>query len=339
MFDDLSLFINIVDCGSYSKATNKLNLYQSKISRRMKNLENSLGVSLFKKNTRKMELTDTGMVAYKMFKNSFSSLQNKLDDFSALNKAVCGEVKVILPPLFAKIYINNQISKFVSNYPEIKLRLSYLTANEEELNYFNNYDLIINHLPPSKPYHILRVLFESKLILVTTKNYIDRNNEIKNLHDLIEHKIITTAENEKQLLAYGENSHINQKISLGNGIINLNCWNATLDLLQLGDTMAFIPEFAIKAELKSGALTRVLPEFHFGKIKYYLIQANHETSMKHEIVKEFLYSCSLPENKEQDNSIKLHLQKDITKNSRLNLLTTTANNRGLEPNTYSFRLR
>lgn len=293
MFDNLSLFIDIVDCGSYSKASSKLGLYQSKISRKMKTLEDALGTKLFKKNTPKMEITDSGTIAYKMFKNLFTTLENRLNDFNALNKKICGEVKVILPPSFAKLYINERISKFLAKYPEIKLKLLYLTASEGDLDFFDNYDLMISYKRPNKPYQILKTLFETKLILVGSKKYVQKYGEIKDINSLTSHKITTIDQEERQLSAYNEKDDTSQKICLDNGGININCWNAALDLLKLGNTITFVPECEIKAEIDSGEIIRLLPDFHFGTIKYYLVQTNHNTSTAQEVVKEFLYDCIL----------------------------------------------
>ena len=55
--NDLSLFIRVVETGSFTAAADSLNVQKSTISRRIAQLEDTLGIRLIQRTTRKLKLT------------------------------------------------------------------------------------------------------------------------------------------------------------------------------------------------------------------------------------------------------------------------------------------
>ncbi|VAW87746.1 Sulfhydrogenase subunit alpha [hydrothermal vent metagenome] len=62
--ENMNTFIPVVEVGSISGAADRLGVAKSAVSRRLKELEGHLGVELFHRTTRKMNLTDTGRTYY-----------------------------------------------------------------------------------------------------------------------------------------------------------------------------------------------------------------------------------------------------------------------------------
>lgn len=58
--DELSIFVNVVESGSFSRAAENLNMANSVISRSIKRLEHKLGVNLLNRTTRHLSLTAEG---------------------------------------------------------------------------------------------------------------------------------------------------------------------------------------------------------------------------------------------------------------------------------------
>lgn len=57
---DLELFMNVAKYGSFTKAGEKLFMTQSVVSKRISQIENELGLSLFIRNKRQVVLTPAG---------------------------------------------------------------------------------------------------------------------------------------------------------------------------------------------------------------------------------------------------------------------------------------
>ncbi|MDG2609601.1 LysR family transcriptional regulator, partial [Vibrio parahaemolyticus] len=62
--DELKLFIKVVDLGSFTAAANALDLPRANVSRRIGELEQSLGAQLFHRTTRSLSLTNNGEAYY-----------------------------------------------------------------------------------------------------------------------------------------------------------------------------------------------------------------------------------------------------------------------------------
>ena len=63
-FENMHTFTRVVEAGGISGAADRLNVAKSAVSRRLKELEKHLGVELFHRTTRQMNLTDTGRAFY-----------------------------------------------------------------------------------------------------------------------------------------------------------------------------------------------------------------------------------------------------------------------------------
>lgn len=58
--NDLLVFVRVVQAGSFSKAGKVLGMPVSTVSRRVANLERTLGVPLLQRTTRCLKITDAG---------------------------------------------------------------------------------------------------------------------------------------------------------------------------------------------------------------------------------------------------------------------------------------
>lgn len=73
---DLESFVAVVDCGSIVAAAARLHITQSAISRRIQNLEESLGVPLLDRQTRPLQLTTAGKAMYENARPVLSSVDD-----------------------------------------------------------------------------------------------------------------------------------------------------------------------------------------------------------------------------------------------------------------------
>ena len=56
-FENMNAFVRVVETGSISAAADRMDIAKSVVSRRLKELEEHLGVELFHRTTRQMNLT------------------------------------------------------------------------------------------------------------------------------------------------------------------------------------------------------------------------------------------------------------------------------------------
>ena len=75
---DLRAFLAVADLGSLRAAAQALHLSQSALSRRIDKLEDALGVALFTRTTRKVELTTVGRAFVPKARNVLNELASAL---------------------------------------------------------------------------------------------------------------------------------------------------------------------------------------------------------------------------------------------------------------------
>jgi len=99
-FENMDTFVRVVEVGTISGAADRLGIAKSAVSRRLKELETHLGVELFHRTTRRMNLTDTGRAFYRQ---SLRILEDVLEAELATSQAhaeLQGSLKVALPSSF-----------------------------------------------------------------------------------------------------------------------------------------------------------------------------------------------------------------------------------------------
>ena len=75
---DLRAFLAVADLGSFRAASETLHLSQSALSRRVDKLEDALGVALFTRTTRKVELTTVGRTFVHRARNILNEVDSSL---------------------------------------------------------------------------------------------------------------------------------------------------------------------------------------------------------------------------------------------------------------------
>lgn len=108
--------------GSYTQAARELCVSQAAVSQQIRNFEDRLGVKLFRRQGRKMLLTEQGRLMLPEIQDGLELLQlslRKLDHYKQPNV-----LSVTMLPSFASRWLVPRLWKFNHRHPEIELRLN-----------------------------------------------------------------------------------------------------------------------------------------------------------------------------------------------------------------------
>ena len=92
--NDLMYFSYVVEHGGFSAAERVLGISKSRLSRRVSELETSLGVRLMQRSTRKLALTEAGQLFYQHCKAMLAEAQAAVDIVHSLRDSPRGSVRV-----------------------------------------------------------------------------------------------------------------------------------------------------------------------------------------------------------------------------------------------------
>ncbi|MBC8073272.1 MAG: LysR family transcriptional regulator [Deltaproteobacteria bacterium] len=97
LFDDLVVFVAVVDAGSVAGAARALGLDASTISRRVARLEETVGVALFHRGGRGMEASERGLRLVRRVRQAMNEVSVGIDESTATEDELSGVVRVTAP--------------------------------------------------------------------------------------------------------------------------------------------------------------------------------------------------------------------------------------------------
>ncbi|MGO4303425.1 LysR family transcriptional regulator [Cupriavidus sp. RAF12] len=120
---DLRAFLSVADLGSFRAASEVLFLSQSALSRRVDKLEEALGVELFTRTTRKVELTTVGRAFVHKARNVLNELEGAMLGIRDVAERLSGEVTFACVPSAVGYFLPSVVEEYHRRYPRIRLRV------------------------------------------------------------------------------------------------------------------------------------------------------------------------------------------------------------------------
>jgi DNA-binding transcriptional LysR family regulator len=119
----LRAFVAVARTGSFTLAAESLFVTQSALSGLIKELEQSLGVRLLDRSTRRIQLSDIGCGVYPLIDKILLDLDGVLDEVANLKALKKGVVRIAAPQLMACTLLPEVIAAYVGEHPDVHIRL------------------------------------------------------------------------------------------------------------------------------------------------------------------------------------------------------------------------
>lgn len=130
-WDDISIFLNVVELGSFARASLKLKMSQPSVGRRIDQFEERLGTKLFERKPTGVELTPAGWAILPTARN-MAGAATKLEQAADLqHSAIEGAVRIAVPDGLAAFWLAPSISKFQTQNPKLNVTLDCGLWTEE----------------------------------------------------------------------------------------------------------------------------------------------------------------------------------------------------------------
>ena len=128
----LRYFLAIVDEGSISAAAESLNLSQPNISRQMTLLEKELGAKLFERGSRRIVLTEEGMLLRRRAVEILQLADTAVTEIGSAGKGVIGTVRIGCGETDAMRVVARAIRRFSEMHPMVRFELH--SGNAEDVS-------------------------------------------------------------------------------------------------------------------------------------------------------------------------------------------------------------
>jgi DNA-binding transcriptional LysR family regulator len=117
----LQAFLAVAETNSFSRAAAQMNAAQSRVSILIRDLEITLGVRLFDRTTRRMEVTAAGREFHAHASKVIGDLRHAIEDTHALGQRKRGRLTVAAPPLLMEAMIPRLLVPFTRDFPGVRV--------------------------------------------------------------------------------------------------------------------------------------------------------------------------------------------------------------------------
>ena len=268
------IFVFVAKEENITKASEKLNISQPAVTKHIKNLEEQLGVNLFKRNKYGMELTDKGRELYKEVGEPIIKIYNAERKFRSSRNINLGSHVTMLSRMFGKC-----IAEYYKLNPTSQIEVTNETFNDM-LNMLENQklDIVLSKKVDDSVYNTNKIEF-IKLGLLHDIFVINTNSRYKDIvfskEKLAQEKIYAPKKTSLTSI------NLMKELKLTDGMENIKniTYTTMLGILKTEDSIGLITKEYIKDELKENKLAILKTDFEFEPMEFG-IYINKENKFK-----------------------------------------------------------
>ena len=256
----MQLFIRVAELESFTRAAGTLGLPKGSVSRQIQALESALGTRLLYRTTRRVQLTQDGMVYYERCRDLLANLDELDGLFLHDPSTISGRLRVDMPVTVAKTLVMPQLPAFLQQYPGIELELSSSDRLVDVVR--EGFDCVVRVGQLKDSGLVARPIGKLTMINCASPDYLARFGYPDNLADLASHAVVHYALNLGSRPRGFE--YLDDKTSAWvktGGVITVNTTETYQAACLAGLGIIQVPRVGVKALLKSKQLVEILPQY------------------------------------------------------------------------------
>lgn len=257
---DLNLykvFYSVAITGNITKAAEQLYISQPAVTKSIKQLENSLGGTLFIRTKRGVTLTEEGKVLLQYVKNILEEAKNAQNKFNSLIKLEEGRIHIGASATVSKYFLMPYLEEFHKRYPNIEIEITNELTPNLIKDLRNGYiDFLVTSLPIKENSDLdIRVCGKLHDIFATSPKYLENQKQVYNVEDLLKYKIITQKEPSSTRVFL--NNYMKENDIEFRPDIEIVSYNLVVDFVKSGFGIGYVTKEFVKQELKSKELYEI----------------------------------------------------------------------------------
>ena len=265
-FKSLDTFVKIIEAGSFSEAARRLQLTPSAVSKALAKLEEYTGVTLIKRTTRSMIVTEPGQFLYEEAVRLLAELDESFSKTKCYHSYPQGQLKITCSFAFATSHLMTLISKYKKIYPSVDLLID---LNDQLVN-LNEVDvdlaLRITYSPPQN--YATRQICPINWAYCASPEYLEAKGEPHTLKDLEKHDCLVYPRVSDAWQYLDEDGH-KKALNIRN-VIQANSSAVLLQAALMHQGIVYLPTYVLGDYIQSGKLKPLLMDERINVHNYYL---------------------------------------------------------------------
>jgi DNA-binding transcriptional LysR family regulator len=268
-------FIEVAAAGSFSAAAKQLGVSAVAVSKNVATLERQLGVRLFQRTTRKLNLTAEGQTFYAQCLGPLRELEAAQAVVQQSGKALSGMVRMTSATPFGTGFILPMLPKFQALHPNVQILL-HLDDNINDL-IANNYDIGIRVGLLRDSSLVARPISPLPFVVCASASYLTKQGIPSQLEDLTHHNCLrlSRAGSHEPMPWFlkGCDAKLDRQIT---GNLLINDFASLMTVAVQGKGLVCVPLPLAMPLFRTGALQPVLTDLIESKIQVYLYYPNRQ---------------------------------------------------------------
>lgn len=186
--DEISVFINVLDAGSFTAAAKRLGMPATTVSAKVAALERRLGLTLIRRTTRKLHATPEGQAYFERCRNALRDIKAVETELQAASSGMGGQLRLTASVDIAQTLLPPVIAAFRNAYPSVAL--DFIVSDRVSDLISENIDLAIRVGPLRDSSLITRAFVTGPSGLFAAQRYLDRRGIPACVEDLEHHDMI-----------------------------------------------------------------------------------------------------------------------------------------------------
>jgi DNA-binding transcriptional LysR family regulator len=257
--NDLMYFSQVVEHGGFSAAERVLGISKSRLSRRVSELEASLGVRLLQRSTRKLALTEAGQLFYQHCQAMLAEAQAAVNVVQSLRASPRGTVRVSVPVTLSQTILSQLIPEFMHRFPEVRVVMRVTNRVIDLFEDSVDVALRVRSEPPENANIVVRPLWRTEQMLVGAPSLLSQNAPPLTPADLARFETLDTPTSDGRHVFHliapdgTRHSHEHEPRLVTADLSTIR------EAVLAGLGIAALPEMMYGAPLRSGRLSPVMP--------------------------------------------------------------------------------
>lgn len=259
MLELMSIFVQVVELGSFTKAADALQLHRPAVSKSIQHLEDDLGVKLLHCTTRRLSMTAEGEEIYQRAKGLLTDVNDMMAVFSP-SQPPRGRLRIDAPLALTHAILIPSLSEFQNLYPQIDI---VLTASDRLTDLIaEGVDCVIRLGELVDSGFSARHVGSVSMATCAAPSYLDKHGIPLTPDELVHHKAVNFfSEHSREVMdwKYVMNGEIISRRPGSNMLVNNSDVLLSCGLEGLGIVHAL--RTALEPHIQSGRLTEVLTDY------------------------------------------------------------------------------
>ncbi|MGO1070697.1 LysR family transcriptional regulator [Lysobacter sp. CA199] len=259
MIDNLSslvVFARIVSAGSLSEAARELDLSLAVVSKRLSQLETSLGVRLIQRTTRRQTLTEEGALFHAQVLRILAEVEQAEALMSRRRQSVDGLLRLTAPNDLGRQWIAPIVADFQQEHPQLSVQLELTDTVVNLLD--SGLDMAVRFGSLADSSLVARPLAPNYRVLCATPAYLEKHGDPASPSDLLKHHCILIGDQPRAEWRFEGNDNTAVRVT---GSLITNDGGAAHHWALQGAGIALKSIWDVGDDIIAGRLRRVLPTY------------------------------------------------------------------------------